>query len=93
VNPDDAYQRARRRVHAKLNFYRHLATYAAVIAAIIFIDMITGGGINDIVLWFAGIWGALLVWQGFNVFVFPTVWSPEAEERMIEDEMRKEQRH
>ena len=88
---DDAYQRARRRVRARLGFYRHLATYAAVIAAIIFIDLITGGGVTDVVLWFAGIWGAFLVWQAFNVFVFPSVWSRETEERMIEEELRRHQ--
>jgi hypothetical protein len=92
MNSDDAYERARRRVHARLSLYRHLATYAAIIAAVVFIDLITGGGLSDIVLWFAAIWGALLVWQAFNVFIFPTVWSPEADEKMIEDEMRKEQR-
>jgi hypothetical protein len=90
MNQDDAYERARQRVRARLSFYRHLATYAAVIAAVAFIDLITGGGISNAVLWFAGIWGAFLVWQAFNVFIFPTVWSPEAEQKMIEDEMRKE---
>ncbi|MPZ50591.1 MAG: hypothetical protein GEU75_15055 [Dehalococcoidia bacterium] len=92
MNHDDAYERARRRVRARLSFYRHLATYAAVIAGIAFVDLITGGGISNVVLWFAGIWGAFLVWQGFNVFIFPAVWSPEAEEKMIEDELRKDQR-
>ena len=89
---DDAYERARRRVHAKLSFYRNLAAYAAVVAAIAFLDLITGGGLTSIVLWAAGIAGALLVLQAFNVFVFPSVWSPEAEEKMIEEEMRKEER-
>jgi len=86
---DDEYERARRRVRARLGFYRHLATYFSIIAAIVFIDLITGGGLSNPVLWFAGIWGALLVWQAFNVFVFPSVWSPEAEERMIEEELRR----
>jgi hypothetical protein len=89
MNQDDAYERARRRVRARLSFYRHLATYAAVVASVAFIDLITGGGLSNTVLWFAGIWGAFLVWQAFNVFVFPNFWSPEAEEKMIEDELRK----
>lgn len=92
MDGEDAYERARRRVRARLGFYRHLATYAAVVAAIIFIDLVTGGGLSAAVLWLAGLWGAVLVWQGFNVFVFPSVWSPEAEERMIQEEMRREQR-
>jgi fatty acid desaturase len=86
---DDAYLRGRRRVRARLGFYRHVATYAALMAAVIFFDLITGGGISSPVLWVAGIWGALIVWQFFNVFVFPSVWSRETEERMIEEEMRR----
>lgn len=88
---DDAYERARRRVRARLGFYRHLATYAAVIGAFLFFDLITGGGVSGLVLWLAGLWGAFLVWQLFNVFVFPVIWSPETEERMIEEELRKQQ--
>jgi hypothetical protein len=91
MNHDDAYERARKRVLLRLGFYRHLATYAAVIAAIIFIDLITGGGISTPVLWISGIWGAMIVWQAFNVFVFPSVWSRETEERMIEEELRRQQ--
>jgi hypothetical protein len=88
---DDAYEQARRRVRARLGFYRHLATYAAVIAAFVFVDLITGGGLSSLVLWVAAIWGALLVWHWFNVFVFPSIWSPETEERMIEEELRRQQ--
>jgi hypothetical protein len=88
---DEAYERARHRVRARLGFYRHLATYAAVMAGIVFVDLVTGGGLTDVVLWFAGIWGALVLWHAFNVFVFPSVWSRETEERMIEEEMRRQQ--
>jgi hypothetical protein len=89
IDHDEAYLRARKRVRARLGFYRHLATYAAVMAAIIFLDLVTGGDLSTPVIWIAGIWGALLVWQAFNVFVFPAVWSRETEERMIEEEMRR----
>jgi hypothetical protein len=86
---DEEYRRARRRVRAKLNFYRHLATYAAVITALLVIDALTGDGL-DFSVWVAGIWGAFVIWQAFSTFVFPTVFSPETEERMIEDELRKQ---
>ncbi len=89
MNESDAYARARRRVRARLGFFRNVATFAAVTAAIVFIDLVTGGGLSNFVLWVAGIWGAILVWQGFNVFVFPSVWSRETEERMIQEEMRR----
>jgi hypothetical protein len=87
---DDAYERARQRVHARLSFYRHLTIYAAVIAAVVFIDLVTGGGLANVTLWIAGVWGAVLVWQAFNVFVFPSVWSQETEEKMIQDELRRQ---
>ena len=86
---DDAYERARQRVRARLSFFRHLATFFAVVFAIVLIDLITGGGLSQVVLWVTGIWGAILVWQLFNVFVFPMVWSRETEERMIQEELRK----
>ena len=86
---DVEYERARARVQARLAFFRHLTTYAAVVAAIVFIDLVTGGGMSAFVLWIAGVWGALLVWQAFNVFVFPVVWNEEAEERMIQNELKK----
>ena len=89
VNHEDAYERARRRVRARLGFYRHVATYAVVVAAIILIDIVTGGGVGDITRWIAALWGAVLLYHAFNVFVFPAVWSRETEERMIEEEMRK----
>ena len=91
VSTDDAYEQARRRVRARLGFYRHLATYAAVIGAVIFVDLITGGGISAPVRWLVGIWGAILGWQFLNTFVFPSIWSHETEERMIEEELRRHQ--
>jgi hypothetical protein len=45
---------ARRHVRARLGFYRHLATYAAVIGAVLFVDLITGGGISGPVRWLVG---------------------------------------
>lgn len=87
---DDAYEKARRRVRARLSFYRHLATAAAVLAAVIFFDLVTNGSLSTVVLWIAGIWGAILLWHFFNVFVFPLVWSQETEERMIQDELRRQ---
>jgi hypothetical protein len=91
VAEDDAYIQARRRVRARLGFYRHFATYAAVIGAVIFVDLITGGGVSTPVRWLVGVWGAVLGWQLLNTFVFPAIWSRETEERMIEEELRRQQ--
>ena len=88
---DDAYENARRRVRARLSLYRHLATFATVIVPILFIDIVTGDGVSDLVRWFAAIWGAVIVFQAANTFVRPLVWNREAEERMIQDELRRRQ--
>jgi hypothetical protein len=87
MNDDDAYVLARRRVRQKLAFYRHLATYVVVIGFLFLVDALTGGGWW--VQWPAAIWGAILAFQAVNQFLFPSIWSRETEERMIEDEMRK----
>ena len=88
---DEAYEQARRKVHARPGFYRHLATYAATIGAVIFIDLITGGGVSMPVRWFVSLWGVIVGWQFLNTFVFPSIWSRETEDRMIEDELRRRQ--
>jgi fatty acid desaturase len=86
---DDDYRRARRKVRARLAFFRHVVTYVAVVASLMVLDAVTGGGLG-FSLWVAGIWGALLVWQAFSTFVFPWVWSRETEERMIQEELKRQ---
>lgn len=92
LSEDEAYEAARQRVRARLSFYRHLATYLAVVIAVGFIDLVTGDGLWDFTVWLAGIWGAILVWQAFNVFVFPSIWNADTEERMIQEELRRYRR-
>lgn len=87
MNDDQAYRLARRRVRAKLNFYRHLATFVTVVGFLALIDWLTGGGWW--VQWVAAIWGAILAFQAANTLIFPSIWSRETEERMIENELRK----
>jgi len=88
---EQAYEEAREKVRARLGFYRHLATYAATIGAAVFVDLITGGGISVPIRWLIGLWGALVGYQFLNTFVFPSIWSRETEERMIEEELRRRQ--
>jgi hypothetical protein len=90
MDDDQAYSLARRRVRQKLAFYRHLATYAVVIGFLFLVDWMTGSGWW--VQWPAAIWGAVLALQAVNTFLFPSIWSRETEERMIEDELRKMRR-
>lgn len=87
---DSVYEQARRRVRSRLGLYRHAATFVAIIGAIAFIDLVTDGELSDWVLWFGAIWGALLIWHAFTIFIFPALWSPETEQRMIAEEMRRQ---
>lgn len=87
MDDDRAYRLARRRVREKLNFYRHVATFTLVIGLLALIDFLTGTGWW--VHYVAAIWGAIIVFQGANTFLFRSIWSRETEERMIEDELRK----
>ena len=84
---DDEYKDARRRVRRRLGFYRHLATYLALNLIFLAFDGLTGGGFW--VQWVAGIWGAFLVWNFLSALVFPNLWGPEAERRMIERELER----
>ena len=84
---DDAYKAARRRVRRRLGFYRHLTTYLALNLIFLAFDGLTGGGFW--VQWVAGIWGVFLVWNFLSAFMFPNLWGPEAERRMIERELKR----
>jgi hypothetical protein len=84
---DDAYRAARRRVRRRIRFYRHLTTYLALNLIFLAFDGLTGGGFW--VQWVAGIWGVFLGWNFLSTFVFPNLWGPEAERRMIERELRR----
>jgi hypothetical protein len=84
---EDSYRTAQRRVRARLKFYRDVATYAVVISALFLIDWLTG---NDWwVQWVAGVWGGFLVLDAFNTFVLRNLWGKDAEERMIQEELRR----
>ncbi len=44
MESDERYRLAKRRVHVLKGFYIHLATYIAVMALLLLIDFLTGGG-------------------------------------------------
>jgi fatty acid desaturase len=66
MESDERYRRAKRRVSVLKGFYIHLATYIAVMAMLLLIDFLTGGG-----WWFywplLG-WGIGIVAHAFTVF-------------------------
>lgn len=83
----DAYQRAKKRVEAKIGFYIHLAVYLVVNLLLIFINVTT----STQYLWFKWPligWGIGLFFHALGVFVFSQ--GLAFKERMIEREMKKE---
>ena len=83
----EAYQRAKKRVEAKVGFYIHLSVYIAVNILLIIINL--SSSTKD--LWFQWPligWGIGVLFHGLGVFVFSG--KPVITERMIEKEMKKE---
>jgi hypothetical protein len=84
---DAEYRRIRRRVRQRLDFMRHLVTFAVVVGAFALLDWLTGGGWW--VQWLAGIWGGILLLQFFSNFVAPNLWGRDVEDRMVRREMER----
>ncbi len=88
---EEAYQRARKRVEAKIGFYIHLAVYVGVNILLIIINLLT----SPHYLWFfwplMG-WGIGIFFHGMATFFFSGRRFEEIRDRMIEKEMGKERR-
>ena len=82
----DRYSAAEARARAKLDFYRHLVTYAVVMAALATINLITTPQYFWF-LWPAAGWGLGLLAHATNVFAF----TDAALKRMTERELRRQQ--
>ncbi len=83
----EAYEKARKRVESKVEFYTHLAAYVVVNAVLLIINLSTSPGY----LWFKWPlmgWGIGLIFHGLEVFIFSE--GSQLRERMIEKEMNKE---
>jgi len=84
---DINFRRARRRVRRVMRFYRHISTFVTVILGLLAIDIIFDS--DDFwVHWIALIWGIILLVHFLNAFVFDAVLGREAEQRMIDRELR-----
>ena len=87
----EAYEKAKKRVEAKIGFYIHLAVYVGVNVLLMIINLSTSPGY----LWFKWPllgWGIGLFFHGMSIFVFSGRRLREAKERMIKEEMKKELR-
>jgi len=87
VENQEAYQKAKKRVEAKIGFYIHLAVYVGVNILLIIINLIT----SSQYLWFKWpliAWGIGVFFHALGVFVFSR--GSAITEKMIEKEMKKE---
>jgi len=83
----EAYQKAKKKVEAKLSFYVHLAVYVVVNALLVLVNITT----TPEHLWFPWPligWGIGLFFHGMGVFFFSE--GSRIKERMIEKEMKSE---
>ena len=84
----EAYERAKKRVEAKIGFYIHLAVYVGVNALLIIINLAS----SPQYLWFKWPllgWGIGVFFHGLSVFVFSGNQLKAVKKKMIEEEMRK----
>jgi hypothetical protein len=83
----EAYERARKRVEAKIGFYVHLSVYIAVNILLVIVNI----SMSPQYLWFKWPligWGIGVISHALGVFVFTG--GSAIKEQMIEKEMRKE---
>ena len=89
MKDDDAYQRATKRVEAKIGFYIHLVVYVGVNILLIIINLAS----SPEYLWFKlplmG-WGIGVLFHAMSIFVFSGSKLKGIKDRMIEKEMKKE---
>jgi hypothetical protein len=86
MEDQEAYEKARKKVEAKIGFYIHLVVYTGVNILLIIINIVT----STQYLWFKWPligWGIGLFFHAFGVFAFSKGLS--LKERMIEKELKK----
>ena len=82
----EAYERASKRVAAKMSFFIHLTIYVVINLLLVVINLVTSPGH----LWFYWAlfgWGIGLFFHGLSVFFFGRL--DNIKERMIEKEMAR----
>jgi hypothetical protein len=87
MDNQEAYQRAKRRVEAKIGFYIHLAVYILVNVLLIVINLST----STQYLWFKWPligWGIGVIFHALGVFVLSS--GSIIKEHLIEKEMKKQ---
>jgi len=85
---EETYQRARKRVEAKIGFYIHLTVYIVVNIILIIINLLT----SSHYLWFIWPlmgWGIGIFFHGMATFIFSGRRFEEIRDRMIEKEIKR----
>ncbi len=85
----EIYQRAKKRVEAKIGFYIHLTVYVGVNILLIIINLST----SPQYIWFKWPllgWGIGLFFHGMSIFVFSGKKLKGIKEKMIEKEIKRE---
>lgn len=88
---EEAYQRATKRVEAKIGFYIHLAVYVGVNILLIVINLVTAPRH----LWFIWPligWGIGIFFHGMSAFFFTGRRFKEIKDRMIQEEIKRDPR-
>jgi fatty acid desaturase len=91
LSEEEVYEIAQKRVKAKKDFYRNLGAWAVVNIILIIVWALTDVSGYPWFLWPLCIWGAFVLINFIQVFVF----KPKPEQRAIEKEaekIRREQR-
>lgn len=86
MDKDDAYQRARRTVGAKIGFYIHLGIYVAVNILLAVINLKYSPQ-HWWFLWPLFGWGIGIIFHALGIFVFPS--GSAVKERMVEREAER----
>ncbi|HEV3234381.1 MAG TPA: 2TM domain-containing protein [Candidatus Dormibacteraeota bacterium] len=87
---DDAYRRARRRVHQLRGFYSNLFMYVVIVAFLAVLNLLTDRSYIW-VAWVALAWGLGIALHGYSVFVTHGPLGRDWEERKIRELMEREQ--
>ena len=85
----EAYQKAKKRVEAKMGFYIHLAVYVGVNVLLVVINLAT----SPQYVWFKWPllgWGIGLFFHGMSIFVFSGRKLKGIKENMIQEEMKRQ---
>ena len=89
MSEQETYERAKKRVEAKIGFYIHLAVYVGVNLLLLIINLTS----SPQSLWFMWPllgWGIGLFFHGLSVFVFSGRRLEAVKEKMIQEEMEKD---